>query len=126
MTRGLMRLLRRFGPFNRRRYPRIEPHQMIKCTCIYADSGHPVECPSEILDVSRIGLLLMTNENKIYPHTEVEVRLQLPSHAETISIHGKVVRTYRRHLQSWYHSGIKVKKNDPGIKLLVDFASGKI
>ena len=125
MLKRFIRLLRRFRPFNRRRYIRLEPRQVIKCVSIYMDAGLPVECPSEIINVSRIGLLLMTNENKIYPRTEVKIKLRLPVYLEEISISGVVVRTFRRHLQSWYHSGVKVKRSDPGIKLLVDFASGK-
>ncbi|MDD2689944.1 MAG: PilZ domain-containing protein [Candidatus Omnitrophica bacterium] len=125
MLKRVIRFLRRFGPLNRRRYPRLEPRQVIKCVCAYMDRGLPVECPAEIIDVSRGGLLLMTNENKIYPHTELKIKFRLPIYLEELSISGVVVRTFRRHLQSWYHSGIKVKKSDPGIKLLVDFASGK-
>lgn len=125
MLRRFIRFLRRFPPLNRRRYARLEPRQVIKCTCNYMDRGLPVECPAEIIDVSRIGLLLMTNENKIYPHTEVKIRFRLPIYLEEISVSGTVVRTFRRHLQSWYHSGIKVKKSNPGIKLLIDFVSGK-
>lgn len=122
MQKKFIQFIRKFSPFNRRQHPRFETNRSIKIVCIYAQSGQKLDYSAEIVNISKAGILIMTNENKIYPKTEVEFRFQLPSRKEPISIHGRVLRTYRRHMQNCYYSGVEFKnKEEEGVGLLLDF-----
>jgi hypothetical protein len=92
--------------------------------CVYTISGRQEEFIAEIVDISKVGVLMMTGENKVYPQTEVEMRFQLPSFQDAIIIHGQIVRTYRHKIESWYYSGVEfqAKGEEEGINLVLDFA----
>lgn len=119
-----MQLFYRFRPFNRRRAPRFEPYRLIECTCVYLSDGQRQESLSEIVNVSRVGLLLVTNEKKIYPKTEVEIHIDLPF-GKIILLHGVIVWTQRKHSQSWYYSGVELHDSEKkGIDELIHFVTG--
>lgn len=124
IRRRFNRLIRQFKPLDRRRAPRFIPKRYIECVCSYTKSGRQEEFPAEIIDISKVGILMMTGENKIYPQTEVEMRFQLSSRQDAIVIHGEIVRTYRHKIESWYYSGVEFqeKGEEKGINSLLDFA----
>jgi len=99
---------------------------MIECKCVYLNGGQEQESLSEIVNVSWGGILLLTNEKKIYPKTDVEIRVQLPFESEIISLRGFIVWTHRKHEQSWYYSGVQL--HDPrqkGVETLLRFITGE-
>ena len=121
MQRRIKEIFFSIKPFDRRKSVRFKPQIYISCFCIYVKSGKKKESPSEIIDVSKDGLLLMTGEDKILPPTEVEICFQLPGRQEIDCIQGKIVRTYRRHTENWYYSGIKFTDNQQkGVQSLLD------
>lgn len=126
LLRRLEKFFRRAKPFERRRDARFIASCTIECLCLYKESGRQLECLSYIKDISKTGLLITTAECKIYPQTEVELRIKLPNNQETISILGRVIRTYRRETGIWYYSGLEFQdRSEKNVRLLLDFASGK-
>ena len=124
--RRFRKFIRKVGLFNRRKGDRFTSFCSIECMCIYKESGRQIECSPYIKDISKGGLLLMTNENKIYPDTQVEIRVKLPNRQEAVSVQGKIVRTYRRETGVWYYSGVEFQnKKDKNIQLLLDFVRGE-
>jgi hypothetical protein len=123
--RKFIEFIRLFKPFDRRRHVRIKPIPPIECVCIHTDnSDQHIEYPSYLKDVSKSGLLITTGEKIIYPNTQVEIRFKLPNYPQTIIVHGKVLRTFRRETHNWHYSGIKfINSQEGGIKLLLDFVS---
>lgn len=120
-----MKFIYKFKPFNRRKDERVQPCRLIKSICTYIDSGKEIQVTPDIVDVSKGGLLIAT-QNKIYPGTKIEIKLQFPEKKETISVHGEIRRTFRRHSQSWYFSGVRfLDKEEKGIQVLLDYALRK-
>lgn len=117
----LKRILYSHKPFDRRMHPRSFPKQEIECSCIRDEFGQKVESPLVIINVSRAGMLVSTNEAKIYPHTPIQVKFKAPSLAEPILVDAEIVRTYRRKDMRFYYSGLKfTDRNDKNVQLLLD------
>jgi hypothetical protein len=121
-----MNFFYKLKPFNRRQYPRFAPLSFIRCTCLYTESGNNREIPLDIVNISRGGLLIITGENKILPGITVEIRFKVPGRREELSLCGEVVRTYRRHKEKLYYSGLRFRDmNAEGIRLLLDSMVGR-
>ena len=118
-----MSSIHKLKPFDRRRHKRLVPnYHPIKCNCVYTESGKNIQFPAEIIDASKSGLKLMTNENKIYPNTELTVCFVLPPSEKVLSVHGTIVRTYGVYFAELYYSGVKLDdENEESIRLLLDF-----
>ena len=119
-----MDFLYKFKPFNRRKDPRFQPKLVISCLLDYSDKdGQKIQCQAQVTDVSNSGALLEMGDVKFYPKNEVSMNFQLPGQQEQFTIHGRIIRTFRRKGQNFYHSGLKfVNKLEPGIKVLLDYA----
>lgn len=128
MLKRLMRFLRKFKPFDRRRHARFEVYPSLKCVCVYtAKEGQKKECIAYLVNISADGFLLAVNENIIYPQTTIEVKVTLPDPTEEFSLCGEVIRTYREYYShNWYYSAVKFSDTTQrGIRLLLDFISSK-
>jgi len=69
-------------------------------------------------------MLITTGQDKVHVGKEVEIRCKLPDLSEGCSVHGKIVRTYKREYHNWHYSGIQfTNKAEKGIKLLLDFVN---
>jgi len=125
MNRKVTKFIHELKPFDRRRYPRFNVPE-IRCICVYAKEGTSIECESSIFDISKAGVLMMTGEEKILPSNAIEIRVPVSS-LETISLRGRIVRTYRIHMQHWYYSGVCFLGNqDAQINKLLDLALSKL
>jgi hypothetical protein len=115
--------LRKLKPFNRRKDPRYEPKASLPVSLVHlAPDGSVREVTPEIINISKGGVFLMTTEKKILPGTRIELRFNLPGNPVMQRVFGKVTRTYRRHKESWYYSGVKFEFSDPGpIRTLLSY-----
>jgi len=112
----------RFKPLDRRRHPRIIPNNYLVCNCIYKESGKEERFSAKILNMSEIGILLMSDHFRLYPHDSLEIIFNLPLKARVVSIRGKVARAYRREPENNYCFGIEFDGgNEEDIKLLLGF-----
>jgi c-di-GMP-binding flagellar brake protein YcgR len=120
-----MSFLRKFKPFDRRKDARLDAEHPIKCFCTYREGERETECLFHVLNISRGGIFV-ASDAKILPGTQVQIRFQLPSHLEGVSVQGEIVRTYRRSAHGSYYSGIKFKnKGEEAVKLLFNFVLGR-
>jgi hypothetical protein len=127
MVSKISRFIHTLKPFDRRRCARFTSNRIIGGDCSYVDAGKHINFPAEIVDFSESGLLLMTGEKKMLPKTDLELHFKLPTHQETLLIHGTVVRTYRWYLRARYYSGVEFQnKNAEETKLLMRFFSQQI
>lgn len=122
MRRKISKIVYGFTPLNRRAYHRIRPPEPISCVCMYAREGRMVDTPCRLINISRGGILLMNNLDKVYPAIDVEIRFQLPAQPGMISIRGEVLRTYMEGMRQGFFSAIKFKDEDrPKALLLCDY-----
>ncbi|MFA5101430.1 MAG: PilZ domain-containing protein [Candidatus Omnitrophota bacterium] len=117
-----MGFIRKLKPFNRRRFPRIEPDNCLEYTCSFSEGGKQIKITVDILDISEGGMLLITGDNKIPMDAEIVVEFQFPGKSEKNQIKAEVVRTYRREHGKWWYSGVEfADRAQPSIKALFDF-----
>lgn len=116
-------LFRRIMFFDRRRFKRHKLEDTIEGRCFYEDDGRPVQCLIAVKNFSKNGVLLVTGDKKLNPNTPIQLHFQLPHSTTPVVIPGKVVRTYRYYMESFYRSGIKFQKpNTDQVRSLLKFA----
>jgi hypothetical protein len=105
------RFLRRYffniKPFDRRRHERFPSAKEIDCICSYDNFGQKTEVALLVMNVSKGGLLACTDQIKIYPGKEVEIKFKPHDSGSSFCVKAKVVRTLRRRDQQIYYSGFK-------------------
>jgi len=124
MLRPIKTFFRKLKPFDRRKDNRFPLHFYLQCVCVYTQAGQRQEVQSHIKNISKGGLLITTSETTIHPGKEVEIRFQLSHQEEMHSIHGKVLRSYRKDYSSWHYLAIQFhNREEESVKLLLAFAS---
>jgi hypothetical protein len=124
MLKPIESFFRQLKPFDRRKDNRFTLHSYLPCVCVYTQADQRQEIQSHIKNIAKGGLLITTGEAMVHPGKEVEIRFQLPNQEEMRSIHGKVLRSYRKDYSSWHYSAIQFhNREEKDIKLLLDFAS---
>jgi len=83
-----------------------------RCICIYTDHDKEIRHPVVVVDISEGGLLMITENVKIYPDTPVTIELKYPETDDVILLTGVIVRTYRREHGMFYRSGVEFKGMD--------------
>lgn len=120
MLRELRGLWYQLRFVNRRRYPRLEAAGKVSCLCSCKKEGTAETFLCIVVDVSRAGALVMTSERKFYPKAKITLIFNAPFCPEGISLEATVVRTYRKHDQNWYFSGVRFPDpDDPALLRLV-------
>jgi len=111
-------------PFDRRRYSRSSPYRELECSLLYEETGEKKEIPLLVMNVSKVGMLVSTNEVKIYPETPVRIKFKPASQPEPALITAQIVRTFRRKGIRFYYSGVEFEDaNDKNVGLLLDLVS---
>lgn len=111
-------------PFDRRKYPRTSPFKEIECSLIYEEMGQKKEIPLYVMNVSRVGMLVSTDEVKIYPATPAQIKFKPASRPEPVLIAAHIVRTYRRKKLRYYYSGLEFNDSeDKNVASLLDLIS---
>ncbi len=104
-------MFRQQGAFNRRRYVRYKPQELLECICEYTRLGQTIELKAEVVNISQAGVLLITDEHKIFPDYILTMKFTLPSRKEAIVVRGTVLRTFRRRAERWYFSAVAFQDN---------------
>lgn len=110
--------------FDRRRHPRIDVYPPFFCVLMYSYSGSNEEGKSlsELINISRGGAMVVTDKNRVYPGTKVQMVFKLPSFNDTLIIDAEVVRTHQIHGHDWFCSGLKFEDTEQAaIHVLIDF-----
>jgi hypothetical protein len=64
----------------------------------------------------------MTEKNKLYPQTPVEICFELPPSNRLVSVKATVLRTYRKAAQFWYYSIVKFDDEwQIGVRFFMDY-----
>lgn len=117
----MFKFLRRMFFDNDRKHERHISSGGVKAMCVYVKHGNRVEFPVLILDVSEGGAKLSMGNFKIFPKSNLEISLESPDRQKKVTLRAEVLRTYRRHHEGAYYSGVRFKKGcEDAVKVLLE------
>ena len=120
LQKRIRKFIRSLRPLDRRKFLRVVPQNPLRCFLLYESASAQVRVECDIINISQGGIKLVTGDQKFFPKTPVQLEFQGASQNPPVILNARIVRTYRRHTEKWYYSGIQFSANqDDAIALVL-------